>query len=572
MYFLEKIKKELVDEINRILEVEIVDSAFTIPPNAEMGDLSLPCFGLAKEKGTSPQEVIEKIIQNIAPREYLKEMKEAGPYLNFFLDPEVLARSVLNEVLENKENFGVNKNGNGEKVMIEYSNANTHKEYHIGHLRNICYGDAVNRLISANGFESIPVSYINDFGIHVAKTIWKLKKYKESEIPENKGFFLGKVYVEATRDLKENDEGKKEVGEIMKNIESRMGEDFETWQKTREWSIAGFDAIYKDLKIEFVNIFYENEFVERGMKIVDELFEKGILTKSDGAIIADLEKYDLGVLVVIRSDGTALYPVADLALAVEKFNKYDLNQSIYVVDYRQGQYFQQLEKILELSGHNFNIKHLGYDVVKLPTGAMSSREGNVITYDELHSQMMAKSIADTKSKHPDWTEEKVSETARVIAVGAMKFEMLKVGAMQSITFDINKALSFEGYTSVYLQYTFARIRSILRKSEFPISNFQFPIKSQIQNLKLNEAKERGLVMKMGKYPETIIRAKEEFDPSVLTKYLFELAQEFNDYYHAVNILKAEEDVKEARLVLIEAVSRVLVNGLGILGIEVMEEI
>jgi arginyl-tRNA synthetase len=569
MYFLNKIKKELIDEINKILDVELSISVFATPPNPELGDLSLPCFGLAKEKGMSPKDIIEKIKNNISPKDYLQEIKEAGPYINFFLSSEALARSIIGEVFDGQESYGANKNGIDKKVMIEYSNANTHKEYHIGHLRNICFGDAVKNILAANGYSEIPVSYINDFGIHVAKTIWKLKKYAESDIPKNKGFFLGKVYVEATSDLKENEEGKKEVGQIMKSIESRQGEDYEIWQKTREWSIAGFDAIYKNLKVEFVNIFYENEFVEQGLEIVNELLKKGILIKSEGAIIADLSEYNLGVLVVIRSDGTALYPVADLALALEKFNKYNLNQSIYVVDYRQGQYFQQLKKVLDLSGYDFEIMHLGYDIVKLPTGAMSSREGNVITYDELNSQMIAKSIADTKAKHPDWPEEKISETARVIAVGAMKFEMLKVGAMQAITFDMNKALSFEGYTSVYLQYTFARIKSIIRKSQFPISNFQFPnnFKFQISNFK-----EHSLIMKMGKYPEILVRAKDEFDPSVLAKYLFELAQEFNDYYHAVNILKAEDEVKEARLILIEAVSQVLVNGLGILGIEVMEEI
>jgi len=575
MFFLEKIKKELIDEINKILDVELCDSAFMVPPNADYGDLSLTCFGLAKEKGISPNDVIEKITNNISPKEYLKETKEVGPYINFFLNPEVLARSVIKEVLDNKENYGNNKNGNGQKVMIEYSNANTHKEYHIGHLRNICFGDAVRNIMAVNGFKTIPVSYINDFGIHVAKTIWRLKKYQESEIPENKGYFLGKVYVEATKELENNEAGKTEVGEIMKNIEARRGEDFEIWQKTREWSIAGFDEIYKNLKVEFANIFYENEFVEQGSKIVNELLEKGILIKSESAIIADLEKYNLGVLVVVRSDGTALYPAADLALAMEKFNRFKINKSIYVVDARQWQYFQQLFKILELAGFYKDLIHLGYEVVKLPTGAMSSRQGNVITYEDLEDQMMDKSVADTKSKHPDWPEEKIHLTARIIAVGAMKFEMLKVGAKQVITFDINKALSFEGYTSVYLQYTYARIRSILRKAQFSIFNFppvgdtQFSMNFQFSIL---NSKEHSLIMKMGKYPEIIERAKEEFDPSFLTKFLFELAQEFNDYYHAVNILKAENEVKEARLVLIEAVSRVLINGLGLLGIEVVEEI
>ena len=233
------------------------------------------------------------------------------------------AKNVIKEIKKEKEKYGENKIGKNKKVMVEYSNANTHKEYHVGHLRNICYGDAVNKILSANGYKSIPVSYINDFGIHTAKTLWAYEEFfKDKKLPADKGGFLGQVYARAARELEKDETGKRLVAMIMKKIESRSGAEYELWKKTRKWSIAQFDKIYKELGVKFERIFYESEVVEKGMDLVGKLYEKRILTKSDGAIIADLNKYGLGVLVFLRSDGTALYPVADLALAEEKFKKY----------------------------------------------------------------------------------------------------------------------------------------------------------------------------------------------------------------------------------------------------------
>ncbi|MFH1232935.1 MAG: arginine--tRNA ligase [Patescibacteria group bacterium] len=577
---IEKIKQDIADAINKIVKKDIVEAINLIyPPNQNFGDLSLPCFELAKEFKKTSVEMAEFLTSKIKLDNIILTTKAIGPYLNFILDKSKLAATIIEEILSTKQFYGLNSFGNKEKVMIEYSNVNTHKEYHVGHLRNICYGDAVAKILLANGYKTTSVSYINDFGIHVAKTIWAyqtfLKEEKSNIIPlipfveeKNKGYFLGKIYVRACEELEKNKENKTAVDLIMKNIESKQGSDYELWQETRQWSIDGLAKIYGELKIKFDQIFYESEFIDRGLDLVGQLYTKRFLVKSEGAVIADLQKYDLGVMVILRSDGTALYPVADLPLAIEKFKKCKINKSIYVVDTRQSLYFRQLFKILELLGFKQEMKHLSYEFVKLPEGMMSSRTGKVITYEDLYEQALEKVVLEIKKRHEDWNEEKVNNIAKKIVIGALKFEMIKVSADKAITFDIEQALRFDGFTSAYLQYTVARINSIISKSKV---ESQKSIKSEVVLDNLKDIKEHFLIIKLAKYPEIIKIAGENYDPSEIAKYLFELAQEFNDYYHSVQILKTEEEIMQARLALIMTVRQVVVNGLELLGIEVVEE-
>ncbi|MEK7557833.1 MAG: arginine--tRNA ligase [Patescibacteria group bacterium] len=567
---IEKIKQSIAEAINKIVKKDIVKATNLIyPPNQNFGDLSLPCFELAKEFKKTSVEMAEFLTSKIKLDNIILTTKVIGPYLNFILDKSKLATIIIEEILSAEQSYGLNNLGNKEKVMIEYSNANTHKEYHVGHLRNICYGDAVAKILLANGYKVSSVSYINDFGIHVAKTIWAYQSFYEKEKePINKGYFLGKVYVRACEELEKNKEDKSAVGLIMKNIESRQGIDYQLWKETRQWSIDGFDKIYQKLKIKFDQIFYESEYIDNGLDMVVKLYQKFFLIKSEGAVIADLEKFNLGVLLFLRSDGTALYPVADLPLAIEKFKKYKINKSIYVVDARQSLYFKQLFKVLELLGFKQEMKHLSYEFVKLPEGMMSSRTGNVITFDDLYLQALEKALLEIKKRHQDWNDEKIKLVAKKIVIGVLKFEMIKVSADKVITFDIEQALRFDGFTSTYLQYTVARINSIMSKSKVESRKSK---KSEVVLDNLKDIKEHFLIIKLAKYPEIIKIAGENYDPSEIAKYLFELAQEFNDYYHSVQILKTEEEIMQARLALIMAVKQVVMNGLELLGIEVVEE-
>ena len=562
----------ILDSLKQIIrrELNLKEAVFSYPPNSSLGDLSLACFEIAKKQKKNPAEVSLALALELSGKKKLKkyfnDIKAAGPYLNFFVNQNYLANNILLDIKRTKNNYGSNDSGHGSKVMIEYSNGNTHKEYHVGHLRNITYGDAVQRLLSANGHEVIPVSYINDFGIHVAKTLWNWQQNKEYESSlEEKGYLLGKCYSEASQKLIDHPEDKESVIKIMKEIESRQGQSYALWQETREWSIKYFASIYNELEIKFKHIFYENEFIDEGLKLVKELIKKDKLIKSEGAIIANLEKYGLGVLPIIRTDGTALYPVADLALAQEKFKKYKVKESIYVVDIRQSLYFQQLAKICEIIGYKQTIKHLGYDFVTLPEGMMSSRSGNVITYEALKTKILKKLIEETRQRHADWMSDRIEQVAWNLTVSTIKFEMLKVGADKIITFNIEEALRFDGYTACYLQYGYARLKSIVRKEDW-----SFSLSSPDLN-ELKETREKELLIKLARYPEIVRAAGDKYSPSEITKYLFELVQLFNDYYHNVNILKAEPKIRRARMVLIKSIAQVLNNGFKLLGLCVVEE-
>lgn len=556
MYSLERIKLNLAEMINHGLGSPVVQPTdFVYPPNRELGDLSLPCFNLAKKLDLQPNEVARKIIDLVS--ESAKEiavLRIAGPYVNF--DLVSLSEEVLHEI---DEHYG--RGAERGKIMVEYSNVNTHKDYHVGHLRNICYGDAVSRILAANGYLVRPVSYINDFGIHVAKTVWRYLKNKQALTGEP-GYALGQLYIEAVKLLENNDRAKAEVGAVMQKIEQHQGEEYRAWKKTRKWSIQYFDSVYKKLKIDFDKIYYESKHIKQGIKLVKKLRQQGILTQSNGAVLADLENYDLSVLVFLRSDGTALYPVADLALAVAKFKQH-IDQSIYIVDNRQTLYFKQLFKVLALMGYQQKMIHLPYDFVKLPSGMVSARTGNTISFSDLYQQVLTKTKVETKSRHQDWSVQRIAQVAEVITIGVLKFEMIKVSAGKIINFEIDSALRFDGFTAVYLQYTCARINSIVRKAKLNLSVADFQ--------QLNHVKEKALIMHLAKYPEVIQSAGKTYQPAELAKYLFELSKLLNDYYHEVQVLKAAEPIKQARLELIMSVRQVIINGLGVLGIDIVDE-
>lgn len=562
MSALEQAKYHIFSRVTAIIGNDslVDDIVIDYPPTSDMGDLSLACFVLAKINKQSPTEMAQDLASKLTGDDIIQVAKAAGPYVNFTLNPKWLMPKVIAEA--HGKNYGANDSGEGGEVMIEYSNANTHKEYHIGHLRNIAYGDSVAKILEANGYKVTKVSFINDFGIHTAKALWKLKQNPEA--PQD-GYNLGLLYAEASQALDKDEAAKQEVAKIMQNIEARSGEYYKLWQTTRQWSLDYFASIYKQLKIKFDQYYYESDLIDEGRRVVFKLLEQGVLKKSEGAVIADLEQYDLGVLVFLRSDGTALYPVADLALAVKKFSSKNLQRSLYVVDKRQSLYFQQLFKVLELSGYQARLEHLSYDFVRLPNGAMSSRLGRVITFKDLYEEVLAKIMAETKSRHADWSSKLIAATSVAMAVGVLKFEMIKVGAAKIITFDTKEALRFDGFTSVYLQYTGARINSVLAKAKANIKP------GKIKTKLLTEATEKALLLEVAKFPIIVKEAGATSDPSVMAKYLFDLSRLFNDYYHSSPIIQDNKDLQNARLGLASSILKVLDRGLELLGIELVEK-
>jgi len=553
---LEKIKIIIAEELG------IDKSELIYPIDNKLGDFSLPLFKIAKIEKISPVEIGQKMIDKILDNKKLEEIilssEVVGGYLNFFIKPSYLIEQILREINNKKNKYGQNDLGQKEVTIFEFSNVNTHKDFHIGHLRNIAFGQSICNIFSANGFEAYPVSYINDFGIHAAKTIWSYKN--------NFSKSLGECYSNTVKEVEQNPDIAKEISDIMADIEARQGINYKIWQKTKKISLQNFSDIYKKLNIKFKKTYFESQVIDKGLEMVDSFIEKKILKKSEGAIIANLEEYNLGVLPVIRSDGTALYPVADFALAEKKFRDFKgLKNSYVVVDVRQSLHFKQLFKVLSLAGYQQNFVHLPYEFITLPDGMMSSRSGNSISFNDLYKKVLDKLIKETKVRHADWSDRRVKKNSEKLTIAILKFEMLKVSANKIITFDIEEAIKFEGFNALYVLYGLVRIKSILKKVKF---NNSLKINFSLLDNKL----EKDLSIKLAKYPEIIIKSKGESDPSEISKYLFELFKMFNEYYQNVNILQSDKEVKRARLFFIKSISQVAENALELLGIISVNEI
>jgi arginyl-tRNA synthetase len=554
-------------EILSLLKKEgITNVELDIPKVKEHGDYTLPCFQLSKDIKKNPIEIAKELARKLKPTKLIKEIKEIGPYLNFFVDKQEFANSLIKGILKEKADYGKGK-ARKEKAMVEYSQPNTHKGFHIGHLRNVCLGDSLVRIMRFNGFPVIAANYINDTGAHVAKCVWYYLKYhKDQEPKENKGEWLGRLYTDAIKKLAQNPELKDEAEETHRKIEAKDKELIKVWEKTRQWSMDSFNEIYKTLGVKFDEWFYDNELAEPGKRFVNDLLKKKIAEESEGAVIVNLEKYGLGVALVLKSDGSTLYLTKDFALAEKKFKERRIDRSIYVVAAEQRLHFQQLFKILELYGFKQAKKcfHLSYELVMLKEGKMSSRAGNIVLFSELLNMMKEKLKHEVGSRHKDWSEKQKKTAIDKIALAAMKFIMLNQENNKVITFDPEKALDFEGETGPYIQYSHARICSIIKK-------YNKELKKAFNSGALKTEEEERLITVLSDFSQVIGLAAESYKPHLMARYLFDLARAFNEFYHACPILTATESVKIARLNLILAVQQVLKNGLELLGIEAPEE-
>lgn len=563
---LEEIKQQIFK--NFPIGWDLKPEDFILPPDSKMGDLSLPCFGLAKKVNKNPAEVAKEILSQIkVENKLIEEIQVAGPYVNFFLDPAMVAELVLSEIKNKKNKFGLGMAKKGEQILIEYPSNNTHKEVHVGHLRIICLGNALANLYEAAGAQVIRANYINDFGAHVAKCLWGLiNLHKGEKPPADKQKWLGQIYAEANNYLKENLEKAEESKAMLKMLEAKDKKIWKLFLQTRQWSLDGFKKIFAELGVKHKIVFYEKDVKDLGQKVVDELLQKGIAKVGEGgAIIIDLGKFSLDIALIRKSDGAGLYLTSDLGLANVKAKKFPkITGSINLTGTEQKFYFQQLFKILELSGFKYKMSHIACELVTLPGGEkMSSRAGNVILYEMVRDEALKAAKEETKKRHPEWPMAKLERTAKALAFGALKFSMIKVGSNQKIAFDIKEAVSFDGFTAPYLQYSLARMNSILKKAKINL-------RANYSLLVLNF--EKKLILKMAGLSEAIKLAGERQDPSQLAKYLYELCQDFSDFYENCPVLKAEKsELAAARLELVKDVKQVLENGLNILGIPIIKE-
>ncbi|HLC69556.1 MAG TPA: arginine--tRNA ligase [Patescibacteria group bacterium] len=545
---------------------------FSIPPKPEMGDLAFGCFGIAKQEGGNPVEVAKDLEEKFKAINdpLITKVQSFGPYLNFYLNTGRLAEIVLEGLKKEGDALGFFEAGQNQKVLIEYPSNNTHKEFHIGHLRISCIGNALVQIFRKANFNIIPINYINDFGAHVVRCLWGIKKFHPDEIPgDNSQKWLGEVYTEASKYIKEHEEEvRPELDELQQKLEAREPDVMALFDKTRDWSMQGFLKINEELWTRHEKIIYESDIKDKGQAIVDELLEKKIAEVGErGALIINLEKYGLDIALLRKATGAGVYLTSDLALAHEKFDNFDVVESINVTGSEQEFYFKQMFKILELYGFKNKMTHIGCGLVTLPSGKMSSREGNVVLYEDLRDEVKKYLKKEIEPRHADWSEEKVENTALTMALAVLKFTMQKHEAKKVIVFDLQEAVSFEGFSAPYILYAVARINSLERKAKT-----DGLVQLEIDYSVLKENEEKNLLLMIASYEEVTKKAWQNYNPSVVAKYAFDLAQCFNDFYNKHSVLNTEDPVLGyARLALTLAVRDTIKDALSVLTIETVDE-
>ena len=525
--------------------------------------------------GQRAQELAVSVADHLGIPEGFSRVEAVKGYLNLYFSSAEYSRRVVDAVLNEKAQFGKGAS-KGEKVMVEYSQPNTHKAFHVGHLRSAILGDGICRILEAAGYEVVRSNYYGDIGLHVIKWLWNYLKYHKGERPEaDVTRWMGDLYAEATRRLDENPALETEVRAVYARWDQDDPEVVSLWKETRQWSLDGFDALYADLGIPFDRFYSNSEAEKPGKKVVQELIEKNLAVdeRPDGPVIVKidellgLEKEKYRVLVILRSDSTALYATEDLALAKIKFHEYpDLVQSIYVVDVRQSLHFQQVFKTLELAGYEWAPRcvHLPYELVNLPGNVtVSSREGTVVLLEDLLREATQRAREVVEQKNPALAETDQEVVARQVALGAIKYPMLARDNTKIATFDWETALDFEGQAAPYIQYAHVRANSILRRSGGTLPAEMVPA----YDLAPAEIQLIDLISRM---PGEIQRAAAEQKTLHITNLAYQIAKAFSDFYNQCPVLTVEGDIRAFRLRLVAAARQALANMLALLGIAAPE--
>lgn len=547
------------------LDVEDIKKLIEIPPKSEMGDYAFPCFQLAKVMRKSPNMIAEELVSKINS-EGFEKITNLGPYVNFFVDKTAFSKATIEKVIEEGDKYGSSNIGEGKTVCIDYSSPNIAKPFHVGHLFSTSIGNSLYKLFEEEGYNVVGINHLGDWGTQFGKLISAYKRWVDEEALEKDAIAeLLRIYVkfhdEAEKDPSLVDEGRM----YFKRLEDGEPEETALWKRFRELSLKEFNRVYDLLGVKFDSFAGEAFYNDKMQVVIDELREKNLLTESNGAQVVMLDEYNMPPCIILKEDGATIYATRDLAAANYRKNTYDFDKCIYVVGSPQALHFKQVFKTLELSGKEWakDCVHVGFGLVKFADGGMSTRKGKVILLDDLLNEAIAKTLEVINEKNPEL--ENKEEIAKKIGVGAVIFTYLKNSREKDIIFDWKEILSFEGETGPYVQYSYARGNSILeRAGEIDLTNVDYS--------KLNSKEEFELIKSLENFSKNVHLAIEKLEPSVVTRYVIEVAKLFNKFYNAHSVLNLEdEELKKARLALVKASLQVIKNGLGLIGIEVVEK-
>lgn len=543
------------DEIYQLIE---------IPPQENMGDYSFPCFQLAKTLRKNPAQIATELASTLDFEDFA-EVKNVGPYINFFLDRKKFENQVINTIIEKKENFGKSDMGKGKTAIVEFSSVNIAKPFHIGHIRSTVIGDALRNIHEFLGYNTIATNYIGDYGTQFGTMIAAYKLWGDDEkLNANPIQELLNLYVRYNTEASENEEMMDAARQEFKNLEEGEEEATRLWSWFKEISFNEFDRVYKLLDIEFDNYKGEAYYSEYMPAILEELKEKNLLVESDGAQIIDLSEFDLPPSIIIKSNGSSAYITRDIATAINRKKEYNFDENLYVVATQQNLHFQQLWRILELMGYDLykGCKHISFGMVSLKDQTLSTRKGQVVFLEDVLNKTIEKTREIMENRED--TVDDIDEVSRIVGIGAVKFQELYNNRIKDYVFDWDEVLNFEGETGPYVQYTYARAKSVLRKAGI----------DEIKPLdieKITSDEEFTLVKKLAGFEDVVIKAKEKYEPSLITRHLTDIAKSFNKFYNSSKIMVEDEKLKEERLALAYVTAIVIKTALGLLGIRTVEK-
>lgn len=566
------------------LDIEKAEALLEVPPRIDMGDLAFPCFQLAKIRRKAPQAIAQDLAdeaKEVTWPTWIAGIHAEGPYLNFSLDRPAFIRKAAQEILEAGDHYGAGEEGrtDGKKktVLIEFSSPNIAKPFHVGHAFSTVIGHALYRIHDFLGYDARRLNHLGDYGTQFGKLIVAYRRWVDQEALEADPIAeLTRIYVRFHREAELEPELEEQARAAFKALEQGGEEELALWKRFRDLSLESFNEVYTRLGIAFDDLNGESFYSPLIPKVVEELREKNLLQESQGAQIVDLEEKNLPPAMILKSDGTTIYASRDITAVLYRIAHYDFDKNIYVVGNTQSLHFKQVFGVVEKMGYEQakDCVHVAFGLVKFPDGKMSTRDGEVIYLRDLLDESVAKTEAiirrNNEGRADPMDEETIKKTAETVGLGAVVHTFVKQSRERDIMFSWEEMLDFEGDTAPYLQYTYARARSILRRSGETAAAAQAADESPLESD--NEAVEAEFVLTkaLADFPAAIVHARQTYEPSMITRQLGVIARAFNSFYHRVPILKAAAESRELRLDLCRAACQVLKNGLYLLGIETVE--
>ncbi len=567
----------------------VMEKHLEIPPSPQLGDYAFPCYVLARSWKKAPTAIAAELAAAVEPVPFLERAAAAGAYLNFFLCRPYLAANLLPEIVRDGRQFGSSDEGRGRTVVIDYSAPNIAKPFGIGHLRSTVIGNALYRLYGACGYRVVGINHLGDWGTQFGKLIVAYRRFGDAALLEEDPVqYLYDLYVAFHSEAEKDSQLEEEARTWFRKLETGDPEAVELWARFHSLSLKEFKRLYDMLGVHFDSYRGESYYNNLLDKTIELARSKGLARESKGALVADLERHGLPPCLLRKKDGGALYITRDLAAAIHRYEQYRFDRQLYVVGSEQTLHFQQLFKIIELMGFPWAQRcvHVSFGLIHFKDGRMSTREGRVIFLEEVLNRAVELALDIIREKNP--TLQDKEKAARMVGHGAVIFGDLVNDRVKDIEFDWDKVLDFSGETAPYVQYSHARICSILRRAAAGESGDALEEDSGVKVIEdiikkdfkgagftgaelLTAPEEQQLIITLSRFQEHISRSVEDCRPSYLARYLVETAREFNKFYHSCPVLSAPEELKRARLLLVEGVRIVLWNGLELLGIEAPSE-